>query len=75
MALPKLLRMLFDNNGAGDKLRKSILPVSPVEYETQTLTTAQKTQARTNIDAVSESELRTALEELIVEYGGTVPTD
>ena len=48
---------------------------SPIQYVAQTLTTAQKTQARTNIDAVSESELKTALSELIVEYGGTVPTD
>jgi hypothetical protein len=28
MAFPELLRMLFENNGAGPKLREDILPVS-----------------------------------------------
>ena len=45
-----------------------------VGYESQSLTTAQQKQARTNIDAQSASELTTALSELIKEYGVTVPS-
>ena len=44
-----------------------------VLFVEQTLTDPQKTQARTNIDAVGLTELETALKELIVEFGGQVP--
>ena len=44
-----------------------------VLYVAQSLTDQQKTQARTNVDAVGLTELETALKELIVEFGGQVP--
>jgi hypothetical protein len=75
MALPVLLRKLFDSDGAGSKLKESIMPDTVVKASEQTLADDAKAQARTNIDAVSESDLKTALEELITEYGGTVPTE
>lgn len=46
-----------------------------VDYNrTQGLTESQQTQARTNIGALGESQLITALKELITQYGGTIPT-
>lgn len=75
MSYPKLYRDLYENDGAGSKLNESIMPDAVVRGSAQTLSDNQKSQARTNIDAQSASELKTALEELIVEFGGTVPTD
>ena len=75
MSYPKLYRDLYENDGAGPLLREDIIPNNVVKVSAQTLTSAQKTQARTNIDAQSASGLKTALEELIVEFGGTVPTE
>lgn len=81
MSYPITYQKLFDNAGAGPKLREDIVPKTiarsneVVKYtEAQSLTTTNKTQARTNIDAQSASELTTALSELITEYGGTVPS-
>ncbi len=76
MAFPKLQRDIFANDGAGPLFRKDKIPSIEeadvpsvfVKTNTQTFTDAQKTQARTNIDAVSETELETALTELIAEY-------
>lgn len=75
MSYPKLYRDLYENDGAGTKLKEAIMPDVVVKASAQSLTTAQKTQAQTNIDAQSASGLKTALEELIVEYGGTAPTN
>ena len=73
MTYPKLMTTLFDNDGGGDKLKETILPTVAIKATSQSLTDSQKTQARTNIDAQSQSELETALSELITSYGGTVP--
>lgn len=75
MSFPQIMRRLFQSDGGGEKLKEEIMPAMYVKAESQTLTTDQKKAARTNIDATSESELTTALSELIVEYGGTVPTN
>ena len=75
MALPVLLKKLFENEGAGKKLQEEIMPSTVVKATQQTFTSDQKNQALQNIDAQSASELKTALEELIVEFGGTVPND
>lgn len=75
MSFPQIMRRLFQSDGGGEKLKEEIMPATYVKAESQTLTTDQKKVARTNIDAVSDSELKTALSELIVEYGGTVPTE
>lgn len=75
MSFPQIMRRLFQSDGGGEKLKEEIMPATYVKAESQTLTTDQKRAARTNIDATSESELTTALSELIVEYGGTVPTN
>lgn len=75
MSYPKLYRDLFQDEGAGDKLNEAIMPDTVVKVTEQTLSDSEKTQALTNIDAQSASELKTALEELIVEFGGTVPED
>jgi F0F1-type ATP synthase membrane subunit b/b' len=61
------------NNAYNDALK--IIDDSRVKTSEQSLSDTQKAQARTNIDAVSESELKAALEELIIEYGGTIPSD
>lgn len=87
MTYPKLMTTLFDNDGGGDKLNESVLPTVAVKATAQSLTDSQKTQARTNIGAVSSAEvdtavatkvstsdLQTALSELITSYGGTVPS-
>ncbi len=87
MTYPILLTKLFENNGGGDKLKEAVLPTVVVKASSQALTDSQKEQARTNIDAVSPtelsaavatkvstSELQTALSELITSYGGTVPS-
>lgn len=76
MAFPKLQRDIFANEGAGPLFRKDRMPAVEeadvpdvyTKFTAQTLTTTQQTQARTNIDAVSETELETALTELIAEY-------
>ena len=73
MTYPKLLTTLFDDGGSGDKLNEEILPDSVVKATAQTLTDAEKTQARTNIDSQSKTELVTAFTELITDLGGTQP--
>lgn len=75
MSFPQTMRRLFQSDGGGEKLKEEIMPATYVKAESQTLTADQKKVARTNIDAMSESELTTALSELIVEFGGTVPTN
>lgn len=52
---------------------KKLLDSTLVRTTAQSLTTTEMAQVRSNIDAVSDSALITALEELIVENGGTVP--
>lgn len=67
---------------AGSETKKAVTPASLkkmldstlVRTTAQTLTSTEMAQVRTNIDAVSDSALVTALEELIKENGGTVPT-
>jgi hypothetical protein len=61
------------NNAYNDALK--MIDDSRVKTSEQSLSDTQKAQARTNINAVSESELKAALEELIIEYGGTIPSD
>lgn len=73
MTYPKLLTTLFDDSGSGDKLNEEIIPDSVVKATAQTLTDAEKTQARTNIDSQSKTELVTAFTELITDLGGTQP--
>ena len=73
MTYPKLLTTLFDDSGSGDKLNEEIIPDSVVKSTAQTLTDAEKTQARTNIDSQSATELTTALSDLITDLGGTQP--
>ena len=73
MTYPKIMTQIFDEEGGGSKIKEAILPSVAVKATAQSLTDSQKTQARTNIDAQSQSELKTALSELITSYGGTVP--
>ena len=73
MTYPKLMTQIFDEDGGGSKIKEAILPTVAIKATSQSLTDSQKTQARTNIDAQSQSELETALSELITSYGGTVP--
>ena len=86
MALPKLLQKLFTNGGAGDKLNQDIIPDIPYTKVTgapvvdsalsSTSTNAiQNKVVKAQLDTkLTEETLRTALTELITEYGGTVPT-
>ena len=73
MALPWFFRKLFGDTGNNGKIVDDVIPDTVVKTSAQTLDTTKQAQARTNIDAVSDSELKTALSELITEYGGTVP--
>ena len=73
MTYPKIMTQIFDEDGGGSKIKEAILPTVAIKATSQSLTDSQKTQARTNIDAQSQSELETALSELITSYGGTVP--
>lgn len=75
MALPWFFRKLFGDTGNNGKIVDDVIPDTVVKTSAQTLESAKQTQARTNIDAASDSELKTALSELITEYGGTVPTE
>lgn len=75
MALPWFFRKLFGDTGNNGKIVDDVIPDTVVKTSVQTLETTKQAQARTNIDAVSDSELKTALSELITEYGGTVPTE
>ena len=75
MALPWFFRKLFGDTGNNGKIVDDVIPDTVVKTSAQTLETTKQAQARTNIDAVSYSDLKTALSELIVEYGGTVPTE
>ena len=75
MALPWFFRKLFGDTGNNGKIVDDVIPDTVVKTSAQTLETTKQAQARTNIDAVSDSELKTALSELIAEYGGTVPTE
>ena len=73
MTYPKIMTQIFDEDGGGSKIKEAILPTVAIKATSQSLTDSQKTQARTNIDAQSQSELKTALSDLITAYGGTVP--
>ena len=75
MALPWFFRKLFGDTGNNGKIVDDVIPDTVVKTSSQTLDATKQAQARTNIDAVSDSELKTALSELITEYGGTVPTE
>ena len=75
MALPWFFRKLFGDTGNNGKIIDDVIPDTVVKTSAQTLDTTKQAQARTNIDAVSDSELKAALSELITEYGGTVPTE
>lgn len=75
MALPWFFRKLFGDTGNNGKIVDDVIPDTVVKTSEQTLDTTKQAQARTNIDAVSDSELKAALSELITEYGGTVPTE
>lgn len=87
MALPKLLREIFENDGAGPKFRADKIPVTQVTVDSALSATsenpvqnkvvkAQMDTLQANIDEkLTEATLRTALTELITEYGGTVPTE
>ena len=75
MALPWFFRKLFGDTGNNGKIVDDVIPDTVVKTSAQTLDATKQAQARTNIDAVSDSELKTALSELITEYGGTVPTE
>ena len=70
MTYPAFARKLYENEGAGPMLKDDIVPA--VSYrEEQSLTDEQKTRACTNAGAVNQQELVDALDEIIVEYGGT----
>jgi hypothetical protein len=73
MTYPKIMTQIFDEEGGGSKIKEAILPTVAIKATSQSLTDSQKSQARTNIDAQSANELKTALSELITSYGGTVP--
>lgn len=75
MALPWFFRKLFGDTGNNGKIVDDVIPDTVVKTSAQTLETTKQAQARTNIDAVSYRELKTALSELITEYGGTVPAE
>ena len=51
MALPKLMRDIFANEGAGPLFREDKIPSVFVKVAAQTFSDAQKKQARTNIGA------------------------
>lgn len=73
MALPKLLREIFENDGAGPKFRADKVPVDGALSATST-NPIQNKVVKAQLDTkLTEATLRTALTELITEYGGTVP--
>ena len=82
MALPKLLQKLFTNGGAGDKLNPDILPDVDSALSSTSTNAIQNKVVKEQIDTLqsnidtklTEATLRTALTELITEYGGMVPT-
>ena len=57
MAFPKLLQKLFDNDGGGSRLNRSIMPAEMVGVDAQSFTDDQKQQGRTNLGAVSQSDV------------------
>lgn len=72
MAFPKLLQKLFQSDGGGDKLREDIIPVDTALSATST-NAVQNKIVKAQLDTkLTEADLRTALTELITEYGGTV---
>lgn len=74
MSLPKLLRDVFENDGAGPKFRAEKVPVDTALSATST-NAVQNKIVKAQLDTkLTEETLRTALTELITEYGGTVPT-
>lgn len=74
MALPKLLREIFENDGAGPKFRADKVQVDGALSATST-NPIQNKVVKAQLDTkLTEETLRTALTELITEYGGTVPT-
>ena len=80
MSYPKLLRDIFENDGAGPTFRADKVPVDGALSATSTnpiqnkVVKAQTDTLQSNIDTkLTEATLRTALTELITEYGGTVP--
>lgn len=73
MSYPKLLRDVFENDGAGPKFRADKVPVDGALSETST-NPIQNKIVKAQLDTkLTEATLRTALTELITEYGGTVP--
>ena len=73
MALPKLLREIFENDGAGPKFRADKVPVDGALSATST-NPIQNKVVKVQLDTkLTEETLRTALTELITAYGGTVP--
>ena len=73
MSLPKLLRDVFENDGAGPKFRADKVPVDTALSATST-NAVQNKIVKAQLDTkLTEATLRTALTELITEYGGTVP--
>lgn len=70
MTYPAFARKLYENEGAGPMLKEDIVPAVLYGKE-QNLTDEQKTQACANAGALKEQDLIDALDELIVEYGGT----
>lgn len=89
MALPILLQKLFANAGVGPLLRTDILPSIPADKlpaATDTTAGAVKltdvllTKAQTLAASIQEQVLdnlgvNAALDQLIEEYGGTVPEE
>lgn len=73
MSYPKLLRDVFENDGAGPKFRADKVPVDSALSATST-NAVQNKVVKAQLDTkLTEATLRTALTELITEYGGTVP--
>lgn len=60
MSYPKVYRDLLENEGAGPLLREDIIPNNFVKITAQSLTVAQKAQARANIGVDLDSVLGTS---------------
>lgn len=72
--LPKIYQDLFQEDGAGDLLRKDILPTEAVTCDPQTFTEEQKTQIRQNIGAASGG-IASATQLGLVKIGSGISID
>lgn len=71
MAFPKLLQRLFQNNGAGDKLNKNIIPDIPYSKVTGA-PTVDSSLSDTSTNAIQNKVVKSALDGKLSLSGGTM---